>query len=171
MQGAHTSAVFTFLTPGITAVQLANGGTLKKVDSGDTATVTFNEPLNASTICSGWSGNTLSNATITFTNSGSNDTFAATSPTCSGNGNFGTVGTGSNYVTGTVTFTGSTITWDSTNDTLTFTLGTVTNGTKNNVATNVTAGKPGYTASGNVTDNAGIPLSTTAFTSGVTSGF
>ena len=173
---AQTSAVFTFATPtqtSPTAVALtSNSG---QVGTGDTATVTFSGPLNASTICSTWTGTgteTLNNATITFTN-GTTDTFAATAPgtTCSGEGNFGTVNSGSNYVgnNGTVTFTASTITWSPTADTLTFVMGNAGGtGTRN---TRVTAGKPGYTASANVTDTSGLPVSTTAFTSGTTSGF
>ena len=174
-QGAtQTSAVFTFATPtqtAPTAVALTNNS--GQVGSGDTATVTFSGPLNASTICSTWTGTgteTLTNATITFAN-GTTDTFTASAPTatCAGNGNFGTVNSGSNYVGGNVTFTGSTITWNPTADTLTFTMGTAGGtGTRDN---NVTAGKPGYTASPNVSDSSGIPVSTTAFTSGTNSGF
>ncbi len=156
-----------------TAVVLANGGTAKKADSGDTATITFNEALQASTICSSWTGTgtkTLTNATITFTNNGYNDTFAATSSSCTGGGNFGTVGTGASYVSGPVTFTNSTISWNPTTDKLSFTLGTLGTGTFN-VSTNVTAGFPGYTASGSVTDTSGNAISTTTFTSTTATGF
>ena len=169
---AQTSSVFTFTTPtqtAPTAVALANGGTAKRVDPGDTATVTFSAQLNATTICSAWTNTgtqTVTNATISFT-AGTNATFTATSTTCTGNGNFGTVSTGANYVTGTVTFTNSTITWNPATDTLTFKMGTAGTGTR----TNVTAGAPGYTASANVSDESGIPVSTAAFTSGSNSGF
>ena len=171
-QTGQTSPVFTFTPaqPAPTAVALANGGTLKKADTGDTATITFSAQLDATTICAAWSNSgiqTVANATITFT-SGTPDSFTATSPTCTGGGNFGTVYTGStNYVTGTVTFTGSTIAWNPNNDTLTFTLGT----TLGTVGTNVTAGAPGYTLNANVTDIFGFPASVTRFTSGSASGF
>ena len=104
-QGAQTSLVFTFTPtqPAPTAVGLVNGGTAEKADSNDSATVTFNEQLNATTICAAWSNSgiqTVTNATITFT-SGTPDYFTATSATCTGGGNFGTVYTGStNYVDG-----------------------------------------------------------------------
>ena len=176
-QGTQTSPVFTFTTPlqtAPTAVVLANGGTAGTIDSNDTATVTFSAQLNASSICSAWTNTgtqTVTNATITFTNSANNDTFAATSATCTGTGNFGTVSTGGNYISGTVvTFTGSTITWNPTTDTLTFKLGTLGTGSANR-HTGVTAGAPGYTASANVTDLSGVPVSTSTFTSGSTSGF
>ncbi len=135
--------------------------------------MTFSAVLNATTICSNWTNTgtqTVTNATITFANGGTDDTFTATSGTCTTNDNFGTISTGGNYVSGTVTFTGSTITWNPTTDTLTFKLGTVGTGSGNR-NTNVTAGKPGYTASANVTDMSGIPVSTVAFTSGSSSGF
>ncbi len=173
-QAGQTSLVFTFTPtqPAPTDVALANGGTAQKADSGDTATITFNEQLNATTICSAWSNSgiqTVSNATITFT-SGAPDSFTATSSTCGG-GNFGTVYTGSaNYVTGTVTFTNSTIAWNPNNDTLTFTLGTLATGGAN-VGTNVTAGTPGYALNAAVTDLFGFPASTTRLTSGSASGF
>ena len=173
-QGAQTSSAFTFTTPtqtAPTAVALANGGTAKRVDPGDTATVTFSAQLNATTICSAWTNTgtqTVSNATISFT-AGANATFTATSATCTGNGNFGTVSTGGNYVTGTVTFTNSTITWNPATDKLTFTMGTA--GGSGTRSFNVTAGAPGYTASANVNDGSGIPVSTAAFTSGSNSGF
>ena len=128
---AQTSAVFTFATPtqtAPTAVVLASGS--GQVSTNDTATVTFSGPLTSSTICSTWTGTgtqTLTNATITFVNGtgGNPDTFTATAPgtTCSGGGNFGTVNSGGNYISGTVTFTGSTITWNPTADTLTFKMG------------------------------------------------
>ena len=55
-QAGQTSLVFTFTPtqPAPTDVALANGGTAQKADSGDTATITFNEQLNAVTICSAW---------------------------------------------------------------------------------------------------------------------
>jgi hypothetical protein len=176
-QGTQTSDVFTFTPaqPTPTAVALANGGTAKKIDSGDTATVTFSDQLDASTICGTWGNSgiqTVTNATVTFT-SANPDSFTATSSTC-GNGaanNFGTVTTGSTgYVTGTVTFTGSTIAWNPNNDTLTFTLGTLSTGS-GNVVSNVTAAKPGYAPDSNVADLAGFPVTTSTFTSGTTSGF
>jgi hypothetical protein len=173
-QGSQTSPAFTFATPTQTvptAVALANGGTARTIDSNDTAAVTFSAQLNASSICSTWTNTgtqTLTNATITFANAGNNDTFTATSTTCTTN--FGTVTTGGNYVGGNVTFTNSTITWNPTTDVLTFTLGTLGTGAGNR-NTGVTAGKPGYTASANATDTSGIPVSTATFTSGTNSGF
>jgi hypothetical protein len=176
-QGTQTSAVFTFATPtqtAPTAVALANGGTTRTIDTNDTATVTFSGPVNATSLCSTWNntGTQTLSATITFTSAGTfnnpNDTFAAASGTCTTN--FGTIFTGSNYVSGTVTFTNSTITWNPSTDLLTFKLGTIGQGSTNRNTT-VAVGTPGYTASANVTDTSGLPVSTTNFTSGTTSGF
>ena len=155
---AQTSAVFTFATPtqtAPTAVVLTAGG--GQVVSSDTATVTFSGPLTPSTICSTWTGTGDPDVDqchdhVVNGTGGNPDTFTATAPgtTCSGGGNFGTVNSGGNYISGTVTFTGSTITWNPTADTLTFKMGNPGgSGTRN---TRVPAGKPGYTASANVTD-------------------
>jgi hypothetical protein len=169
---AATQVTQSFLVEGSpTAVALTNGN--GKVGAADTATITFNDALQASTICSSWTGTgskTLSNATITFTNSGSNDTFAASSTSCTGGGNFGIVATGSNYVSGTVTFANSTIAWNSTTEQLTFTLG-ATGTPSGSILSGVASGFPGYTASGSVTDTSGNAISTTTFTSTTKSGF
>ena len=174
-QATQTSPVYTF-TPtqaAPNAVALANGG--GSVTAGDSATVTFNDQLSATTICSAWTNSgiqTLSNATITFANGtfGNPDSFTATSSSCSAS-NFGTVYSGSTgYVSGTVTFTNSTIAWNPNNDTLTFTLGTLSSGS-GNVHTGVAAGDAGYSLSGSVSDINGFPGSTTTFTSGSASGF
>ena len=135
--------------------------------------MTFSEQLDASTICAAWDNSTVqtvSDATITFTN-GNPDSFTATSATCGG-GNFGTVALGSsNYVsgTGTLSFTGSTVAWNPFNDTLTFTLGTRRTTGLVTIGTNVAAGTPAYTADSNMADLSGNGASTTQI-SGSTSG-
>lgn len=169
------SITITATPPSVTAVALANGGTAKIADAGDTMRITFSTTLNATTLCSAWVNNgtsqTINNATVTFTNAGSNDTLAVTStasPSCTGNGHFGTFISGADYVQGTETYTGSTIVWNPTNNTLTVTLQNPAGGQRNN---NVTAGKPGYTPSSGITDLGGNALPTTNFTSPTTTGF
>jgi hypothetical protein len=177
-QGSTTSGVFPFVYdangPGPETVALTNGGVSKTMDSGDAATVTFNEALDASTICSAWNNagiQTISDATITVTN-GTTDSFTATSPSCGG-GNFGTVALGANYVsgTGTLTFTGSTIAWNPNNDSLTFTLGTQHTSGLVTVVTNVGTNFPAYTADPDMADQSGNAVDTTKLTSGTKSGF
>lgn len=118
---------FDTTAPTVTAVVLGNGGVGQKVDNGDTAMITFSEKLDASLLCSSWTNvgtQSITNATITFTDSGGNDTFAVTataSPSCTSNGKFGTLNTAGDYVGGgggnALVFTGSTITWDPTANT------------------------------------------------------
>ena len=158
-----------------TAVTLTNGGggTSRTVGSGDIATVTFNDALQPTSICSSWTGTgtkSVNNAVVSFTNNGNNDYFTATSSSCTGLGNFGTVSTGASYVSGNVTFSSSTITWNPGSDTLTFTLGSNVSGS-NKISSNVTMGYPGYTADPQMTDTSGNPISTTTFTSTTKSGF
>jgi hypothetical protein len=170
VQGSSTSPVFPFVAestePSPTNIVLANGGTAGEVDQGDTATVAFSEPLDASTICSGWVNNgavqSISDATITFTNGqlGSSDTFDVSSTaSCTGNGNFGTVNTGTTgYVSSTVTFTNSTITWNPITYTLIFTMGVFGTGSRSVGVTNHT---PEYTADPQMTDLSDNAVSTT----------
>ena len=168
---ASSNDTITMTTQPI-AVVLANGtGTAGTIDQGDSANVTFNGVLNASTVCSSWnnSGNQTMSGTITFTNNGNNDSFTVSGTTC-GTARFGTLFSGGNYVSngGAVSFTGSTIAWSPSTKKLTFTFGTRRG---NSFNTGVTAGTPGYSASANVTDTSGNPVSTSTFTSASTSGF
>jgi hypothetical protein len=165
-----TSGSFTVAPVTPLSVALANNnGT---AGTGDSATIVMSQQINASTLCSVWTNSgtqSISNATIALSNSGSNDVLSVTSAsTCSGGGNFGTVPNGGNYVSSTVTFTNSTVQWSPTTDTLTFTLGTKNSGSVRN---GVGAGDPGYTASANVKDMFNNVVSTTLFTSGTASGF
>ena len=168
-QGSATTAVFPFVAqttePSPLNVTLANGTTTGEAATGDTATVTFSEPLDASTICSAWVNNgltqTVSDATISLSNSGSNDLLTATSASCSSTGNFGTVATEANYVTTNSTFVNSTITWSPATDTLTFTLGTYSTGSRN---TSVAASIPRYTADPDMADLSGNSASVTQVT-------
>ncbi len=181
-QGSTTSDVFPFVydanEPAPEDIVLSNGGISKTSDSSDTATVSFSEQLDASTICSSWDNSGIqmvSDATITFTNGNRRnpDSFTATSATCGG-GNFGTVSLGSgNYVsgTGTLSFTGSTVAWNPNNDTLTFTLGAQHTSGLVTVGTNVTAGFPAYGADANMADQSGNSAYTANITSGSLSGF
>jgi hypothetical protein len=172
-QGSATSAVFPFIyedtQPSPTNVVLANGsGTPGTADSGDTATTTFSEALDASTICSSWvnDGTTqsISDATIQISNSTDSLLTVSATSSCTTNGNFGTVATEADYVnTGTLlSFTNSTITWNPSSDTLTFTLGTRSSGTSN---TSVTTHAARYTADSSMKDLSGIAVSTTQITS------
>ena len=88
--------------------------------------------------------------------------------TCTGNGNFGTVSSGANYVGPTVTFTGSTISWNPTTDALTFKLGVRVGSGTGRPASRC---KPRVHGRTQMTDTSGIPTSTTTFMSGTTSGF
>ncbi|MEY2477919.1 MAG: hypothetical protein QOG87_3234 [Actinomycetota bacterium] len=152
-------------------VTLANGGlATRKADTGDTATVTYSEQLRASTFCSAWTSNStiqsVSNATVTVTNSAGNDTLGITTASCTFN--FGSIVVG-DYVSANVTFTSSTVTWDPTAKTLRITLGTTTATTT--IRTNVTPAAPRYTPVTGLTDLAGNAMAATQFTDVTASGF
>jgi hypothetical protein len=123
--------------PTATAVQLLDGGgTAGKAEQGDRVVATFSETLRVSTMCSTWSGDfsdqtlaALGDVTVTLTDGGvGNDTLTVTSASCTFH--FGSINLGSTgYVTGNVTFSGSTtadrstIAWSASTRTLTITLG------------------------------------------------
>jgi hypothetical protein len=151
-------------------VTLANGSLVtRKADTGDTATVTYSEQLNASSFCSAWTNSgtqTVTNATVTVTNSSASDTLSVTTPTCTFR--FGSVMAG-DYVSANVTFTSSTVRWDPTARTLTITLGSTTATTT--LRTNVNPVAPRYTPVATLTDLAGNAMAATQFTDSTASGF
>jgi len=103
-----TTAAVTFTVdaakPTATRVLAANkaGGTAGKIESGDTITYTYSEPITAASVWSIWSGSTA-NVHVRFTNSANNDTFTVldTSDVAL---HLGSVATGGNYVSATTTF-------------------------------------------------------------------
>jgi hypothetical protein len=156
----------------VTGVTLANGGVANIPGTNDAVTITFSEPLNATTLCSSWTDGSLqslTNATVTWSDNGSNDTFTTASTSCSGGGAFGKVSSGANYIPagGSAAFTNSTVTWNPSNKTLIIKLGTLVSGSVQSAA----AGKPGYTPNSGIIDVVGNSLSTSTFTSLTVSGF
>jgi hypothetical protein len=150
-------------------VTLANGiGTPGTADTGDTDTITYSEQLNASSICSAWTNSglqTLTNATVTLTNSGGKDLLSVATASCSFN--FGSQQVG-DYVSANASFTSSTVAWDPTAKTLTITLGTTASGA---LKTGVATFKQVYTPVAAITDLVGNTMATTAFTDTTATGF
>lgn len=147
----------TVAPTGVDAVS-ANGGVARQLDAGDTITFTFSEPVDPSTVESGWNGSSTTVA-VTFTNAGGNDKFTV------GGTNLGTINTTANYVMGTVTCAGSSMVGSAT--TVKITLGNCTGATR--------TGPPKGTAffwppSATITDLAGNPIST-ALVTGSQGGF
>ena len=126
--------------------------------------MTFSAQLNATTICSAWTNSgtqTRDQRRPSPLPSGTTDTFTATLGHLHRRRELrhGLARVDQAIGTGTVTFTGSTITWNPSNDTFTFKLGTA-GGTWNQAAPTSRPAPPGYTASANVTDMSGFPVST-----------
>ena len=160
--------------PTITGLTLA-GGTARKIEWGDTITITFSEQMRASTLCSSWTTgadsdirNLSSNVSVAIGNGTApatgNDYLTVTATGCS----FGTLDLGSNqYVTGAVTFSnsggnGSAVEWNGSTSTLTITLGKVASGATR-IRANVPNSSPTY-GNSSIRDSAGNPLSTPSFT-------
>lgn len=130
----------------------------------DELKVTFNEALDVSTICSGWSGTGNqslggSGVVVTFTNGGTTDTLSVSAPGCT----LGTLTTG-NYVGTTSTFSGNTVatesrvTWTAATRVLTIHIGARVTGT--NSSTSVAAGNVTYAPSAAFKDLAGNAVTT-----------
>lgn len=86
------------------ATDNVSGGNEGKPEKGDTAVFAYNGPPLSSLIVSGWSGTSSVSVTATITQSSSNDTLSVSSAA------LGTVELKGNYVSKTVSFTGSTLT-------------------------------------------------------------
>jgi hypothetical protein len=165
------TVTYDAIAPTVTAVTLANVGTLGRANADDTITFTFSEAIDAATFCSTWTnGATQSlsgngDQTATINENGANDTFTLTT-TCAGGFALGSVSLGGDYVAASTNFNGNganatVITWDPVARTLTIKLGT-----GNGSRTGVVAGTPAYTPASGLRDLAGNALSTATFTGG-----
>jgi hypothetical protein len=103
-----TTAAVTFTVdatkPSAADIVAANkaGGTAGKIESGDTLTFTYSEPITAASVWGGWNGASTA-VNVTFTNSGTADTVTVVTAT-TGTVKLGTVATNGNYVSATSTF-------------------------------------------------------------------
>ena len=104
--GTSTANTFTVDTtkPSAAGIVAANkaGGTAGKIESGDTLTFTYSEPITAASVWSGWDGSSTA-VNVRFTNSGTADTVTVVTAT-TGTVKLGTVATNGNYVIATSTF-------------------------------------------------------------------
>ena len=143
------------VAPSGTNIAGSNGAasTAKKADNGDNLAFTFSEPVDASSVLSGWSGSSAA-VSVVFANSGANDTIAVTGT------NLGSVNTQANYVTGGLTCGSSTMTMNG--SVVTVTLGgcAPTSAQRANVGNTTFK----WTPSASVTDLAGNAMSAAVVT-------
>lgn len=108
-----TTAAVTFTVdatkPSAAAVVAANktGGTAGKIESGDTITYTYSEPITAASVWSIWSGSSA-NVHVRFTSAG-NDTVTVLDTANAATINLGSIATNADYVTATTTFNGTVV--------------------------------------------------------------
>jgi hypothetical protein len=114
----------------ITALSLGNhsGGTAGKMETGDTITATFSNPLNPNTICSAW-GNDLNDhsdgtATLQVKASGGQTVIGLSTWTNCPGFNIGSITLNQTYVGSTQNFANSTVAYNHAANTVTITLGT-----------------------------------------------
>jgi Bacterial Ig-like domain len=104
--GTSNAITFKVDTTAPTAVSVSAdnkaGGTAGKIEAGDTLTYTYSEPIQPSSVWSGWNGSATT-VHIRFTSSG-NDTITVLT-TANGTGiNLGSIATNADYVSATATF-------------------------------------------------------------------
>ena len=164
--GGQSTATFTITPdtarPSISGIVLANHGTAGIADTGDTATITYSEPILEQTFCSGWSNYTAhsASATVDLHSNGSNDYLAVSSVTgCSTFHLSSAIYTGGDYVNGgfTASFTGSTIAWDPAAKTITITLGSTSSSHLHSVSGSPT---PSVASDSALTDYVGNAITT-----------
>lgn len=157
-----TTAAVTFTVdatkPTAAAVVAANkaGGTAGKIESGDTITFTYSEPITAASVWSGWSGSSTT-VHVRFTSLG-NDTVTILDTANTAAINLGSVATNADYVSATATFNG-TMVRSADGASIVVTLSTPTNVQPTaNVGRNMS-----WTPSASVKDLVGNAASTTAY--------
>jgi hypothetical protein len=108
-----TTAAVTFTVdatkPTATSVVAANktGGTAGKIESGDTITYTYSEPITAASVWSIWSGSSA-NVRVRFTSAG-NDTVTVLDTANAATIHLGSIATNADYVIATTTFNGTVV--------------------------------------------------------------
>ena len=141
-------------------VQTANGGgTVGKAEAGDTATLTFSEPIEPNSLLAGWSGASTT-VTLRLVNNATGDRLQIWNAANTAQLPFGTIRLGrTDYIaSGTVRFTSSTMVLSG--STITVTLGTPSGA----VGTAAASGQVTWAPSATSTDRAGNACSTATAT-------
>jgi hypothetical protein len=165
VEGASTTRSIT-VRPEVVSVALVNGGTAGTADPGDSIVITFTDALDPTSVCSSFTSTsgpfTHSDLTVVFSGNPNVVTISATG-SC-GTSGFGSVQVGGNgngrYTSGggTLSFSGSSITWDPATLQLRLTLGPTQVGTAAVGTTASAIYSPGALTSGSV----GLPAATTS---------
>ena len=150
--------------PEVVSVALVNSGTVGVADPGDEVVVTFSDALDPASVCSTFSdpsGTSIATGLTVAFNGNPNVVSITGSGTC-GTSGFGTIQVGGNgngrYTRGnqTLSFDGSTLTWDPVSRELRLTLGTTVSGTARTGQAAIAILDPGALTSGGV----GLPAAT-----------
>jgi hypothetical protein len=143
-------------------VTTTNASTLRKLDLGDTFTLTWNEAINPASIIAGWNGTGSQPVVVRATNANNNDKLTVYNASNTTLLPLGTLGLKrSDYVTASMTFglTGTPSTLTMSGNSVTITLGTP-NGTPTVAAA---AGNMSWTPATGAADLAGNASATTAY--------
>jgi hypothetical protein len=165
---AHTFTIDT-TAPTRVSIAAANGsGTSGHLDSGDTITFSYSEPMLASSVLSGWSGASAATVNVRFFN-GTTDAFTVLDSGSAANvkldagttgGGGVSLGSGASFVTSTVNF-GATLTRSADGKSFVVTLGSPDNSSRVSSTRTGTANMT-WTPKAGSTDLAGNALASTA---------
>ena len=155
-----TTSTKDTVAPTVSSITMANGGTQKVADIGDTLTIVYSTDTDARTLCSSWDTSSPTNTVTGGTASiSASDVLTFTSPTC-GTPSFGSVALVGDYNSGTtpLNFVAS-MTWTPSSGTLVikFTGAGAAGGTPATVNPQQT---PVYTPAPGVADKAANPIGT-----------
>ncbi|WP_442543157.1 OmpL47-type beta-barrel domain-containing protein [Arthrobacter sp. KN11-1C] len=167
---ATATSVKDTLAPVVSSVALANGGTAKTADAGDTLSIVFSTDMDAHTLCSGWDSTSATHTATGTASISTGEVLTFGSTTCAAP-SFGSVALVGGYNTSTTSplnFTTSTMTWTQSTGTLVITLGVPGTG-GGTAGTNVSPKTPVYSPTPGAADKAGNPIGT--ITSGGASKF
>jgi hypothetical protein len=158
--GTSSANTFTVDTTKPTASKVVatnkTGGTGGKIESGDSVTFTYSEPISPASVWSGWDGSSTT-VRVRFTNNASNDSFTVLDSSSNATINLGSVTTNGNYVSATTTFS-STMVRSADGASIVVTLGTPSSVQSTAVgAKNMT-----WTVGAGITDLAGNAIATPA---------
>ncbi|MDQ0029207.1 OmpL47-type beta-barrel domain-containing protein [Arthrobacter bambusae] len=144
--------------PTVSAVTMANGGTAKTADKGDTLSIVFSTDMDAHTLCSAWNSTSATQSVAGTASISTGNVLTFFSPSCTAPA-FGSVSLNAPYNTGTAARTfAATMAWTQSTGTLVITFNT--DGSGGAAGTGLSPATPVYTPAPGAADKAGNAVGT-----------
>lgn len=144
--------------PTVSAVTMANGGTNKTADNGDTLTIVFSTDMDAHTLCSGWNSTSATQTVSGTASISTSNVLTFSSPGCTAPA-FGSVSLNAAYNTGSAARNfAATMAWTQSTGTLVITF--KSDGSGGTAGTSLSPATPTYTPAPGAADKAGNAVGT-----------